>query len=508
MFRLVIAVFAARAAAQVRPASMNIDAYSKSKPALGAFPGDEAAMLKALEDYPTAGDDVRSDGTEIKPGDADWDNYNYYSRLVDAAAELGHAKVLAIALARGGHPHGEGGAAEGPKTEKMWLEGGSQAEHWKRVPHLDGEVKVTDPDDIVNGDAPGMVSHIIDKKFLPLTYAVRVLSQSRAECVRLLLEAGADPDAGGGVMAPLQKKEGYDPAYSAAVNISSCTTGLLIPPSSTFIVFSLISGGTSVAALFVAGYVPGILMGVGIMIVAGIIAKKRGYPTQPRPTAGEFVRKGLDALLPLGLIVVVMGGIIGGIFTATEASAIAVVYTLLLAFVWYRETSLKQLPSIILESAITTAVVLLMIGCSIAMSRAMAFGNIPNMISDFMLGLSDNPIMILLILNVVLLVVGTFMDMTPALLIFTPILMPVVQQLGMDPVQFGVMMTLNLCVGICTPPVGSALFIGCSVGDTTIPKVIKPLIPFFLTLIAVLMLVTYVPAISLGLPRLLLGYGG
>nr|WP_272213630.1 TRAP transporter large permease [Marinicella sp. W31]MDC2879591.1 TRAP transporter large permease [Marinicella sp. W31] len=320
--------------------------------------------------------------------------------------------------------------------------------------------------------------------------------------------AVASAAAVGGVMSPLQKKEGYDPAYSAAVNISSCTTGLLIPPSSTFIVFSLISGGTSVAALFVAGYVPGILMGLGIMIVAGIIAKKRGYPTQPRPTTGEFFRKGLDALLPLGLIVVVMGGIIGGIFTATEASAIAVVYTLLLAFVWYRETSLKQLPSIILESAITTAVVLLMIGCSIAMSRAMAFGNIPNMISDFMLGLSDNPIMILLILNVVLLVVGTFMDMTPALLIFTPILMPVVQKLGMDPVQFGVMMTLNLCVGICTPPVGSALFIGCSVGGTTIPKVIKPLIPFFLTLIAVLMLVTYVPAISLGLPRLLLGYGG
>lgn len=320
--------------------------------------------------------------------------------------------------------------------------------------------------------------------------------------------AVASAAAVGGVMSPLQKKEGYDPAYSAAVNISSCTTGLLIPPSATFIVFSLITGGTSVAALFVAGYVPGILMGLGIMIVAGIIAKKRGYPTQPRPSTREFVTKGLDAILPLGLIVVVMGGIIGGIFTATEASAIAVVYTLLLAFVWYRETSIKQLPSIILESAITTSVVLLMIGCSIAMSRAMAFGNIPNMISDYMLNLSDNPIMILLILNVVLLVVGTFMDMTPALLIFTPILLPVVEKLGMDPVQFGVMMTLNLCVGICTPPVGSALFIGCSVGGTTIPKVIKPLIPFFLTLLVVLMMVTYIPAISLSLPRWLLGYAG
>ena len=204
MFRgLVIAALAARGAAQVRPASMNIETYSKSKPARGAFPGDEAAMLKALEDYPTAGDHVRSDGTEIKPGDADWDNYNYYSRLVDAAAELGHANVLAIALARGGHPHGEGGAAEGPKTEKMWLEGGSQAEHWKRAPHLDGEVRVTDPDDPVNGDAPGIVSHVLDKKPLPLFYAVMVMSRSRAECARLLLEAGADPDAGGGAVAPL-----------------------------------------------------------------------------------------------------------------------------------------------------------------------------------------------------------------------------------------------------------------------------------------------------------------
>ncbi|WP_176086308.1 TRAP transporter large permease [Martelella sp. HB161492] len=312
----------------------------------------------------------------------------------------------------------------------------------------------------------------------------------------------------GGVMAPLQKKEGYDPSYSAAVNIASCTTGLLIPPSSTFIVFSLITGGTSVAALFVAGYIPGILMGLGIMIVAGVIAKRRGYPTQPRPSVIEFIKKGLDAILPLGLVIVVMGGIIGGIFTATEASAIAVVYTLLLAFVWYRETSIKQLPSIILESAVTTAVVLMMIGCSIAMSRAMAFGNIPNMISDFMLGLSDNPIMILIILNVVLLIVGTFMDMTPALLIFTPIFFPVVQKLGMDPVQFGVMMTLNLCVGICTPPVGSALFIGCSVGGTTIPKVIKPLIPYFITLIVVLMMVTFIPFISLALPRLFLGYAG
>ncbi|MBD8890656.1 TRAP transporter large permease [Roseibium litorale] len=310
----------------------------------------------------------------------------------------------------------------------------------------------------------------------------------------------------GGVMAPLQKKEGYDPAFSAAVNIASSPTGLLIPPSTTLIVYSLITGGTSIAALFVAGYVPGILMGFGLMVVAGFIAKKRGYPVSPRSSWGEVLRVTLDALLPLSLVVIVMGGIIFGVFTATEASAIAVVYTLFLALVWYREIGIKDVPAIILESAVTTAIVLLMIGASIGMSRVMAFGDIPFALSDALLGISDNPIIILLAINIALLIVGTFMDMTPALLIFTPIFMPVVQDLGMDPVHFGIMMTLNLCIGICTPPVGSALFIGCSVGNTSIGSVIRPLLPFYAVLFGLLMLVTFVPEISLALPQLLLGY--
>ena len=318
--------------------------------------------------------------------------------------------------------------------------------------------------------------------------------------------AVASAAAVGGVMAPLQKKEGYDPAFSAAVNIASSPTGLLIPPSSTLIVYSLITGGTSIAALFVAGYVPGILMGLSLMLVAGIIAKKRGYPIAPRPPMAEVLAAARDAILPLGLVVIVMGGIIGGVFTATEASAAAVVYTLLLALVWYREISVRDLPKIVLESAITTSIVLLMIGASIGMSRAMAFGDIPYAISDFMLGLSDNPLLILLAINIALLVVGTFMDMTPALLIFTPIFMPVVSDLGMDPVHFGIVMTFNLCIGICTPPVGSALFIGCSVGGTSIGKVIRPLLPFYVVMFVLLLVVTYVPAISLTLPRLLLGY--
>ncbi|MBY6136880.1 TRAP transporter large permease [Leisingera sp. XS_AS12] len=318
--------------------------------------------------------------------------------------------------------------------------------------------------------------------------------------------AVASAAAVGGVMAPLQKKEGYDPAFSAAVNIASCPTGLLIPPSATLIVYSLITGGTSIAALFVAGYLPGILMGLGLMIVAGIIAKRRGYPVAPRPDLAEVWVAARDAALPLGLIVIVMGGIISGVFTATEASAAAVLYTLLLALVWYREITLKDLPAILIDSAVTTSVVLLMIGASIAMSRVMAFGGIPFAISDFLLSLSDNPIAILLAINVALLIVGTFMDMTPALLIFTPIFMPVVKGLGMDPVHFGVVMTLNLCIGICTPPVGSALFVGCSVGGTSIARVIRPLLPFYALLFGLLMLVTYVPEISLFLPRVLLGY--
>ncbi len=309
----------------------------------------------------------------------------------------------------------------------------------------------------------------------------------------------------GGTMAPLQKKEGYDPAFSAAVNISSCPTGLLIPPSNTLIVYSLVSGGTSIAALFLAGYLPGILMGLGVMVVAGLIAKRRGYPVAERSTWGQIMKTAWDALPSLFLIVIIMGGIISGIFTATEASAIAIVYTLFLAVIVYRQVKIRDLPKIILDSAVTTSVVLLLIGCSMGMSWAMANADIPYMISDAILGISENPLVILLIINITLLIVGIFMDMTPAVLIFTPIFWPIAQEMGMDPVHFGIMMVFNLCIGILTPPVGSALFIGCSVGKVSIDKVIVQLIPFFVVLFITLMLVTYIPQISLFLPNLLLG---
>jgi tripartite ATP-independent transporter DctM subunit len=281
---------------------------------------------------------------------------------------------------------------------------------------------------------------------------------------------------------------------------------LLIPPSNTFIVYSLISGGTSIGALFLAGYIPGLIMGLGLMIVAALIAKKRNYPVSEKPSRQIVLQKTLDALPSLGLIIIIMGGIIGGIFTATEASAIAVIYTLLLAVVFYREVTLKQLPSIILESVVTTSIVLLLIGASMGMSWAMANADIPYMISDALMNVSENPMVVILIINLILLIVGVFMDMTPALLIFTPIFLPIAMDLGMDPVHFGIMMTFNLCIGICTPPVGSALFIGCSVGKVKIDKVIKPLLPFYAVLVLALMLVTYVPEISLALPHAFLGY--
>lgn len=318
--------------------------------------------------------------------------------------------------------------------------------------------------------------------------------------------AVASAAAMGGIMSPLQKKEGYEPELSAAVNIASCPTGLLIPPSNTLIVYSLVSGGTSISALFLAGYLPGILMGLGVMLVAGIIAKRRHYPKGEIANCTQILKKTVDAIPSLLLIVIVIGGIIGGVFTATEASAIAVVYTFILSVFIYKELKLSELPKVILDSSITTAIVLLLIGASSGMSWAMANADVPYLIQDAFLYISDNPIVILLTINILLLIVGTFMDMTPAVLIFTPIFLPIVTDIGVDPVHFGIMMTFNLCLGICTPPVGSALFIGCSVGGVTIDKVIKTMLPFFLVLFVTLLLVTFVPEISLILPKLFLNY--
>lgn len=313
--------------------------------------------------------------------------------------------------------------------------------------------------------------------------------------------AMASASAMGSILGPEMEKEGYSREFGAAVNITSATTGLIIPPSNVLIVYSLASGGASIAALFLAGYIPGILTGLFLMIVASFWAKKKKYKIGKRSSLKEVFKTFIDALPSLLMLVVVIGGIVTGIFTATEASAIAVLYSLVLGFV-YREISTAKLPQILLDSASTTAIVMLLIGASMCMSWALSYENIPQEISSGLLGLSDNKIVILLIINLLLLFVGVFMDMTPAVLIFTPIFLPVVTKLGLDPVHFGIIMVLNLCIGLCTPPVGSVLFVGVGVAKTTIEKVFKPLLPLFIAMIVALFLVTYFPQLSLWLPSL------
>lgn len=313
--------------------------------------------------------------------------------------------------------------------------------------------------------------------------------------------AMASASAMGSILGPEMEKEGYSKEFGAAVNLTSATTGLIIPPSNVLIVYSLASGGVSIAALFLAGYIPGIITGLALMLVAVYWAKKRKYKVGQRSSLKEIFRTFIEAGPSLFLLVIVMGGIVAGIFTATEASAIAVLYTMLLGF-WYKEITIKSLPDVLLESAATTAVVMLLIGASMSMSWVMSFENIPQNISDALLGISENRIVILLLINLILLFVGIFMDMTPAVLIFTPIFLPVVTKLGMDPVHFGIVMVLNLCIGLCTPPVGSVLFVAVSIANTTIQKVLRPLIPLFIAMIVALFIITYIPATCTWLPSL------
>jgi tripartite ATP-independent transporter DctM subunit len=314
--------------------------------------------------------------------------------------------------------------------------------------------------------------------------------------------AVASSAAIGGFMVPRMKREGYDLDYSAAVNITSATTGLIIPPSNILIVYSLASGGISIGALFVAGYFPGILVGLSLMAVAGLIAYRKKYPTTQKVSLKKGILCFMDAIPSLFLVILVIGGIVTGYFTATEASAIAVLYTFILSVLIYREVKWKDIPKILVDTSATTAIVMLLIGTSMGMSWIMSYENIPQNVSSALMALSNSRIIVLLIINLVLLLVGTFMDMTPAVLIFTPIFLPVVLQLGVNPIHFGIIMVLNLSIGLCTPPVGSVLFIGCGIAGTSIARVIRPLLPLFIAMLISLILVTFIPEISLFLPRL------
>ncbi len=362
----------------------------------------------------------------------------------------------------------------------------------------------------------------------------------------------------GGFMIPEMNRKGYDRDFNVALTATAATTGLLIPPSNCMIVYSVVAGSVSIASMFIAGILPGILVGVCIMIASGIVAWQKGYGKavvesvplsrkvrvvqwslrvvallagvaawwlyNPLRGVGTFVvaicvfkaltlacgwcRAGerevwIGALPSLFLVVIILGGILSGIFTATEASAVTVAYAFILSVVVYREIPLRALPEICLQTGITTAVVMLLIGASSAMSWIMTMANIPQTVSQALMELSSSPFMILLTINLLLLVVGFFMDMTPALLIFTPILLPVALKLGLTPIHFGIMMITNLCIGLCTPPVGTCLFIGCGVGKTTIANVTRKAVPFFAAMLVALLLITYIPWLSDGLPNLL-----
>jgi tripartite ATP-independent transporter DctM subunit len=314
--------------------------------------------------------------------------------------------------------------------------------------------------------------------------------------------AVAATSAIGGFVIPEMEKDGYSREFSTAVTVTASTTGMLIPPSNILIVYSLASGGVSIAALFLAGYLPGILVALCLMIASAIYAKLKGYGVASEKQSGDFVKKTLDAIPSLFLVLLVIGGIVSGYFTPTEAGAIAVLYSFFLSAIIYKEVKIADLSGVLNKSVCTTAIVMLLIAASSAMSWVLSYENIPQSISSFFLGFSDNPIIVLLMINILLLMVGTFLDMTPAVLIFTPIFLPIVEALGISPIHFGIIMILNLSIGLCTPPVGSVLFVGCSIGKTTLSRVIPPLLPLYLAMFVALLIIICVPALSTWLPTL------
>ena len=308
----------------------------------------------------------------------------------------------------------------------------------------------------------------------------------------------------GGVMLPEEEAAGYDKKFAAAANIASAPTGLIIPPSGILIIYAVLSG-SSVVGMIMSGYIPGILWCLACMAVAFIVAKKNKYPTTQRLPARELFKYFVDAIPSILLIVIIIGGISSGIFTATESAAVAVAYTIFLAMVVYKSIKPSDLPRILREACETTAVIMFLIAASAVMSFVLSFTGLPDAIGNALLSVSDNKYVILLLINLLLLVAGMFMDITPAVLIFAPIFLPVVKSFGMDPIHFGIMMVMNLGVGNITPPVGSSLFSGCQVAEMNMEDMVKPLLPFYAAIFIALLLVAYVPWFSMVIPNLVMG---
>ena len=305
----------------------------------------------------------------------------------------------------------------------------------------------------------------------------------------------------GSSIIPEMERKGYDRDFSTALTTSSAVCGLIIPPSNIMIVYAVACGNVSIAALFLAGILPGILFGLCIMAATFLFATQRIVDTEGSFSWSEVFRTFRRAFLSLFLMVLIIGGILCGIFTATEAAAVAVAYSFVLAMFIYREIRWRDLPGILTQAAVTTSVVMLLIGICSALSWILATADIPQTVSALLLTISENPIILLLLINLLLLIVGIFMDMTPAVLIFTPIFLPITRMLGIDDIHFGIIMISNLCIGLCTPPVGSCLFIGCSVGKTTIMKVTAKMIPYAFAMLIAVLIITFWSDLSLAIPR-------
>lgn len=313
----------------------------------------------------------------------------------------------------------------------------------------------------------------------------------------------ADVSAIGSILIPMMKKKGYDADYAVGVTITGAAQAVMIPPSHNLIIYSLAAGGVSIGALFTAGIVPGLLLGFTLMVFAYVIAVRRGYPKEELVPIREIPRIVWEGLLSLLTPIIILGGILSGVFTATESAAIACVYAFILTFFVYRDIPLSSMPEILRKTLRTLSIVLFIIAAASAFGYLLAYLQVPAMITSGLLSISGNTIVILLLMNVLLLGLGAIMDMAPLILIMTPILLPVVSSFGMDPVQFGIMLLLNLSIGLITPPVGNVLFVGCAIGGISVEKMTKSLIYFLIPMVIVLLLITFVPGISLGLPRLL-----